>query len=176
MLRLALLAATFLGAAFSRNSPAAPAVTNDPVVHIDPARFSGKWYSLSSIPTFLDKNWRQTIEHYTPRPTGGYDVDTTYRKVGETNVRHIRSTLFPTRGEPDGALRAQFFWPIKVPYRIIELPTDYAYMVGGSPDKRMLFILARTPTLPKATLDGIIARCRARGYAVEKLTSQDQRP
>ncbi len=158
------------------NAPAA-SPTNDPVARIDPARFAGKWYSLYSIPTFLDKNWRETTENYTPRTDGtGYDVFTTYRKAGETRVRDIRSTLFSKKGRPDGELGAQFFWPVKVPYLIIELPSDYSYMVGGSPNKKMLFILSPHPTLPEATLEGIVARCKARGYDTEKLTSQEHRP
>jgi len=160
--------------AFAMPAPATP-LSNEPVAHIDPAQFSGKWYSLLSIPTFLDKNWRETIEHYTARENGGYDVFTTYRKVGETKQREIRSILLPVKDGPDGELRAQFFWPIKVPYRIIEFEPG-TYMVGGSPDKKMLFILARTPSLPKPTLDGILARCKARGYATDQLTSQEQRP
>lgn len=153
---------------------AAP-LSNEPVARIDPAHFAGKWYSLLSIPTFLDKNWRETIENYTPRPDGGYNVFTTYRKAGEKEARSIRSTLFPVEGAADGELRAQFFWPIKVPYRIVEFVPG-SHMVGGSPDKKMLFILARGPALPKAELDAIVARCQARGYATEKLQSQEHRP
>ncbi len=161
---------------FSAMTAPAAHPTNDPVDHIDPARFAGKWYSLLSIPTFFDKNWRETIEHYTPRKAGGYDVFTTYRRDGETKQRGIKSTLLPVKDAPDGELRAQFFWPIKVAYRIIELPKNYSYMVGGSPDKKMLFILSRTPELPQPELDAILARCKVRGYAVERLTSQEHHP
>ena len=33
---------------------------NQPVKIIDYKAFAGKWYSLYSIPTLLDKNWKQT--------------------------------------------------------------------------------------------------------------------
>jgi apolipoprotein D and lipocalin family protein len=144
---------------------------NNPVPEIDPQRFSGKWYSLTSIPTFLDKDWIETIEHYTPRE-GGFDVHTTYRRDGETKQREISSKLFFPKKGPDGALKAQFFWPIKVPYSIIAFAPDGSWMVGGSPDKKMLFILARRPSLPAKLMAEILARCRELGYATEKLRSQ----
>ena len=38
---------------------------NKPIENIDYKAFEGKWYSLYSIPTLMDKNWKQTTETYT---------------------------------------------------------------------------------------------------------------
>jgi apolipoprotein D and lipocalin family protein len=148
---------------------------NAPVPVIDPQRFAGKWYSLTSIPTFLDKKWRETIEHYTPTKTG-FDVRTTYRLVDESKQRVITSRLILPKKGPQGALKAQFWWPIKIDYTILALAPDYSWMVGGDPKKKMLFILARKPSLPAAELAAIVARCKELGYATEKLQSQEHRP
>jgi apolipoprotein D and lipocalin family protein len=155
---------------------AAMTFENQPLAVLEPQRFEGKkWYSLMSIPTPLDKNWRETAESYTPRK-GGYDVHTVYRLKGETRWREISSRLFAPKHGPQGALKAQFWWPFKVDYSILAIAPDGSWMVGGHPKKKMLFILSRTPSLPEATLKSIIQRCRELGYPVEKLTSQEHRP
>ena len=144
---------------------------NSPVPLIDAQRFAGKWYSLTSIPTFLDKDWLETIEHYTPRE-GGFDVRTTYRKEGESRQRVITSRLFLPQNGPQGALKAQFWWPIKIDYSIIAFAPDGSWMVGGDPKKKMFFILGRRPSLPPAEMAAIVARCQALGYPTGKLRSQ----
>ncbi len=156
---------------------AAPSMnfTNSPVPVLDSQKFAGKWHSLTSIPTFLDKDWLETVEYYTPR-AGGFDVRTTYRREGETKQRVITSRLFLPRKGPQGALKAQFWWPLKISYPIIALAPDYSWMVGGSPDRKMLFVLARKPSLPSAELAAIVARCKELGYETGKLKSQEHRP
>jgi apolipoprotein D and lipocalin family protein len=147
--------------------------TNEPIPVVDYDAYAGKWYSLTSIPTFLDKNWLESIENYT-RTKSGYDVVTTYRKEGETKTREIKSKLFTPKEGPQGAIKAQFWWPIKVDYTIIALTKDYS--VVGHPKKDFLFIMSRTPSLPQETLDAIIARCKELGYDTDKLKSQQHRP
>lgn len=159
----------------SFSSFAAMTFENTPLPVIDPERFQGTWYSLTSIPTPLDKDWLETVEHYTPRK-GGYDVRTTYRKEGEEKLREIKSRLFVPKKGPQGAIKAQFWWPFKVDYTIIAMAPDGSWMVGGQPSKKLLFILSRKPTLPPNVLAEIVERCRQLGYATDKLKSQQHRP
>lgn len=168
-LRWTLLSILLAGAAWAN---AAPTFDNRPVPVIDPSQFAGRWYSLTSIPTPLDKNWRRTVENYTPRP-GGYDVHTTYEKNGRPG--EISSRLFVPKKGPQGAIKAQFLWPFKVDYTIIAQAPDGSWMVGGHPTKKLLFILARQPSLPAAELAAIVRRCGELGYPVGKLQSQEHR-
>ncbi|WP_231462733.1 lipocalin family protein [Pedobacter sp. Leaf132] len=145
---------------------------NQPIAKIDFNKFQGKWYSLTSIPTFLDKKWRKTIENYTLKDNR-FDVFTTYYKQGEAEEQSIKSKLFFYSDEPDGKMKAQFFWPIKVGYWVIELPQDYSYLVVGHPDKKYLFIMSRKPNLDKNLMQQIVERCKNKGYDVSKLVSQE---
>jgi len=45
-----------------------PVMDNVPVEKVDIMSYAGKWYSLYSIPTFMDKHWRQTVETYVIHP------------------------------------------------------------------------------------------------------------
>ncbi len=148
---------------------------NAPVSSLDLLRFSGKWYSLSSIPTFLDKNWRQTIENYSLRPDHTYQVFTTYTTLKGRN-KSIRSKLFPGKASEIAEMKAQFWWPFKVGYRVIELAGDYSYTVIGHPKKKYLFIMSRRPTMNPVLYRAIVARCAQKGYATDQLVWQDHKP
>lgn len=146
---------------------------NLPIISIDYTAYSGKWYSLYSIPTLLDKSWRQTIEYYTLIDDDHFDVLTTYHKQGKKEEKSIKSKIFIDKHQPDGEMKAQFIWPFKVGYRIIELPADYSYVVIGHPSQKYLFIMARQPTIDPTLLNEIIDRCSEIGYDTESLVSQE---
>ncbi|MES2458708.1 MAG: lipocalin family protein [Bacteroidota bacterium] len=146
---------------------------NTPVQTIDLKSFEGKWYSLYSIPTLMDKHWKQTTETYTLADDDHFDVYTTYHKEGKSEEKSITSKLFFDPEHPDGEMKAQFFWPFKIGYSIIELAADYSYVVVGHPDEKYLFIMARQPDLEPSKVIELIELSRARGYEVEKLQSQE---
>lgn len=58
---------------------------------------------------------------------------------------------------------------------IIELEDDHSYIVVGHPNHKFIFIMSRNQTRLKKTHDEIIARCKAKGYEVAKLTFQLQK-
>jgi len=146
------------------------APVNKPVDKIDLTRFGGKWYSLASIPTMYDKGSRETTTSYTLNKDGNYSVVTNCKK-GDGELKSYKSKLF-TEDKGDGEMQAQFLWPFKVDYWVIEIADDYSYTVVGHPDHKFLFIMSRKPTMDKKLYDEIVARCKAKGYEVDKLTSQ----
>ena len=148
---------------------------NMPVEKVDVLSYAGKWYSLFSIPTFIDAHWRQTTATYVIHPDGYYAVFITYKVIGEDKQKYKRSKLFTVRGTGNAEYKAQMVWPFKVDYWIIELPEDYSYVVVGHPENKHLFIMARKPYLPKHLLDYIISRCEAKGYDTSMLVSQEHK-
>jgi len=145
---------------------------NLPVDKLDLKKYAGTWYSLYSIPTIFDKGSRETTTKYTLNKEGFYNVLTTYKKPKDEKIYSRNSKMFPLEDGSNGELQAQFIWPIKVDYWIIELANDYSYVVVGHPDHKFLFIMSRNQTMPKKTHDEIVARCKAKGYEVDKLTAQ----
>jgi apolipoprotein D and lipocalin family protein len=148
-------------------------MNNEPLTHINYKAFEGKWYSLYSIPTLMDKHWKQTTEIYTLIDSDHFDVFTTYHKEGKQEEKSITSKLFFDKDRADGDMKAQFLWPFKVGYWVIELADDYSYVVVGHPDEKYLFIMAREVRIDESLLNEIIERCRQKGYPVEKLISQE---
>ena len=149
---------------------------NTPVEKVDIMSYAGKWYSLYSLPTYMDKHWRETTETYVIHPDGYYAVFTTYKVLGDDEQKYVRSKLFVVKGTNNAQLKAQFVWPVKADYWVIELAEDYSYVVVGHPKHKFLFIMARKPELPEELLHEIIERCQAKGYDTSKLTSQEHKP
>ncbi|MCZ4222055.1 lipocalin family protein [Pedobacter rhodius] len=168
---LVLLMPTLIFFSF-KNNKSERVLENQAVAKINFKNFQGTWYSLTSIPTALDKKWRKTVEHYTLKE-GHFDVFTTYYKIGNPEKKSIKSKLFFYEGRPNGEMKAQFLWPFKIGYRVIELPDDYSYVVIGHPDKKYLFIMARKPEMDKKLMNAIVDRCKQNGYEVDKLVSQE---
>lgn len=148
---------------------------NQPVQRVDIMAYAGKWYSLYSIPTFMDKHWRETVETYVIHPDGYYAVFTTYKVIGQEKRKYIRSKLFVVRGTNNAVFRAQFVWPFKEDYWVIELADDYSYVVVGHPKHKYLFIMARKPQMEPELLNEITDRCAKKGYATSKLVSQEHK-
>lgn len=146
---------------------------NVPVKQIDILSFAGKWYTLYSIPMLIDKHWRQTTETFVIHPDGYYAVFTTYRVAGEEERRFVRSKLFVVPGTKNTMFKAQFIWPFRIDYWVIELADDYSYAVIGHPKHRYLFIMSRKPGLEEELLKEIIDRCHKKGYDTGKLVSQE---
>lgn len=146
---------------------------NKTVEKVDLDNYSGTWYSLYSIPTSYDKGSRETTGKYTWNSKGKYfDVVTSYKKPGSEQVHSIQSKVYQVPGTNNAQMKAQFVWPFKLDYWVIELAPDYSYVVVGHPERKLLFIMSRKKALDKKTYADIVARCEARGYEVSKLSSQ----
>jgi apolipoprotein D and lipocalin family protein len=69
-----------------------------------------------------------------------------------------------------GHLKVAFFGPFYGSYIIADLDkTNYAYSLVCGPDHSYLWILARTPTLPDATLSHLLQKAAEFGFATNKL-------
>ena len=145
---------------------------NEPVRKVDIMAYAGKWFSLYTIPTFLNENLRYRTETYVIHPDGYYAVFTTYKLLGEDSQKYSRSKLFVTRDSGNARMKAQELWPFKTDYWVIELAEDYSYAVVGHPKCKHLSILSRKVGISEEILSGIIDRCHERGYDTSKLISQ----
>jgi apolipoprotein D and lipocalin family protein len=147
-------------------------VQQDTVDHVDLSMYSGKWYVIGAVPTRFDKDWEYTTENYSMNKKGYFDVCTNYLKKGKLNT--VWSKGFFNKASGNSKWKVQYFWPFKVDYWIIELCDDYSYVVVGHPKNKFLYIMGRTPEMRTEKYEGIVARCRAKGYEVSRLKKQKQ--
>jgi apolipoprotein D and lipocalin family protein len=66
-------------------------------------------------------------------------------------------------------LKVTFFWPLYGDYWIIKLGNDYDYSVVGTPNRKYLWILSRTPQMDDKLYSQLIEYVKSKGFDVNKL-------
>ena len=80
------------------------------------------------------------------------------------------------RDDPSNAIWGmRFVWPIKADYRIAYLSDDYGQTVIGRNKRDYVWVMARTPTIPEADYEEIVARIAEMGYDTDELQKVPQR-
>lgn len=137
-------------------------------------RYLGEWHEIAR----LDHRFERGLEQ----------VSATYTRNDDGSVRVVNRGLDPESnrwreavgravfaGPPDrGQLLVSFFWPFRSSYNIFILDPDYRYAVVSGPSHDYLWILARNPSLPRATYDQLVEQARAAGFPVEQLIRVNQ--
>ncbi len=99
-------------------------------------------------------------------------------KTKETR-KHTQQRPADEQQQPDpdapGKQKFPFFLGFYSDYYILELDTDYNYVVVGSSTDKYLWILSREKNLPNTILDKLLNHLREKGYDTNKLifTKQD---
>ncbi|MDP1664515.1 MAG: lipocalin family protein [Methylobacter sp.] len=133
-------------------------------------RYLGTWYEIARLDHRFERGLENISATYTLREDGGVDVlnkgwDT---KAGEW--QQAQGKAYFVEQADKGRLKVSFFGPFYGGYNIIELDKkDYAYSMVTGPDRSYFWILSRTKQLPEATLQALIDRAKALGFATDKL-------
>jgi apolipoprotein D and lipocalin family protein len=140
------------------------------VPFVDINRFMGPWYVIAIIPNFMEKNAVNGIESYTLKENNKIDIEYSFRQnspQGKEKIMHPKAKIYNTKTNSEW--RVQFFWPVKFPYLIIDLAEDYHYTVIGVPNKKFVWIMARTHQIDETEYQGIIGRLAQKGYDTSKI-------
>jgi apolipoprotein D and lipocalin family protein len=163
---------TYSSASQDNGTPTLQAVTS-----VDLERYMGVWYEIARLPNpFQDDCAGEVTATYTLLGENEIQVVNRCRgeegKVNEVEGRARRASpagpaaKLEVRFAPAFLSFLPFVWG---KYWIIDLDKDYRYAVVGEPDREFLWILSRTPDLPDATMQEILARVRAQGYDLSGL-------
>jgi len=145
------------------------------VPSVDLKKYSGRWYEIARLPNRFQRDDARATAEYTPLPGGKVKVrNTEYRPDG--HQRSIEGEAEPVVGSHNSRLRVQFggiaslaIPPAEGNYWVIELEPDYSVALVGTPDRKYLWLLARSPNLPRGKRDRLIAKARALRFPTEKL-------
>jgi apolipoprotein D and lipocalin family protein len=138
------------------------------VAAVDLGRYAGKWYEIAAFPMFFQRQCLgDTTAEYARRSDGDLSVVNRCRTEGGFDEATARA--WPVEGGGNARLKVQFFWPFRADYWVIGLDADYRWAVVGNPERKYLWILSRTPRLPKEQLDAALACAGAQGFDLAKL-------
>jgi len=121
----------------------------------DTAKFMGTWFVIGVKPTMFEKTCSNAVEKYTRVEGSGHDIDIDFHfNKNETPDSPLKS--LPQKGwivgddkSNSATWKVSPFWPIKMPYLILEVEED-DYTVIGYPSRDYCWIMSRTPRMDDA--------------------------
>lgn len=154
---------------------AAATLPNEPVPALDLARYAGQWHEIAHLPMFFQRQCVDTITAtYTVNPDGTVGVHNACR-TRSGSMDAVDGVAKKVAGRP-GALKVRFApaWLGWLPwvwadYWVVDLDPDYRWAVVGSPSRKYLWVLARSPGMHRELFRQLRDRAQQRGYPVEKL-------
>lgn len=146
-----------------------------PVVSgVDLNKYQGRWYEIASIPLRFSRNCTCTFAEYSPGPNGTVRVYNQCRNSKTGAIDSIRGKAFPVKGSQNAILKVQFFWPFRGDYYIIDLDSNYTLAMVGSPDRKTLWILSRTPVLDAQRYQACLDKATGLGFDIAMLRQTAQ--
>ena len=142
---------------------------------VDLARFMGDWYVIAAIPTVFENDVYRPMDSYRLEADG--TVATTFSfNAGAFDGprRSYASRGFVIAGSGNAVWSQQYVWPFEADYRIAWLSADYRQVVVAREKRDHVWIMARTPTLPAADYERLVAFVAAQGYDASRLVRMPQ--
>jgi apolipoprotein D and lipocalin family protein len=142
---------------------------------LDLKRYRGKWYEICRLPLkYEDETATDITATYSLNDSGTVRVDNRCfdedgkpsQAIGEaTPVDDANSRLKVT------FLPKYIRW---IPftsgdYWVLKLAEDYSVSLVGTPDRKYLWLLSRTPALPQAARDEYLLAARGQGFDLSRL-------
>jgi apolipoprotein D and lipocalin family protein len=145
---------------------------------VDLERYAGDWFEVARYPNWFQRRCAGEVRaSYARRADGQIDVVNRCARADRT-VIEARGVARVTDVQTRSKLKVRFapaalsFLPfVWGDYWIIALADDYAWAVVGSPDRKYLWILARTPRLDRAAFERAVAAARASGFDTGRLVT-----
>jgi apolipoprotein D and lipocalin family protein len=141
---------------------------------VELSRYTGTWYEIARYPNRLQKDCTDASAAYRLGSDGSLTVLNSCLKNGKLDTTKGKALVVdPTT---NAKLKVSFFWPSD-DYWIVDLGADYDYAVVSVPDRRYLWILARSPQVDDALYRQILERLKNQGFDIYRLeTTQHVRP
>jgi apolipoprotein D and lipocalin family protein len=146
-----------------------------PVKKFELDRYLGKWYEIARLDHSFERGLEKITAEYTLREDGGVSViNRGYSpKNDEWNVAEGKAYFI--NGENEGYLKVSFFGPFYGSYVIFELDEEnYQYAFISGPNRSYLWLLSRTPTLPKEVINRFIQITKELGFSTSDLIIVNQ--
>lgn len=143
---------------------------------VDLGRYAGTWYEIARLPMWFQRHCLDSKAVYRVRPDGAVDVHNECRtdSGGLDQIDGVATVVDPQTNARlrvvfDNIFARLFGSSREGNYWIMDLDPDYRTSVVGTPDRRYLWILSRTPQLDDATYQRLVARAGELGFPVGDL-------
>jgi len=141
--------------------------TLEVVPHVELKKYLGKWYEIAHLPARFQEGCTDTTATYSLSEDGSISVLNECRRNGK--VRQAKGKAKVVDKNSGAKLKVTFFWPFYGDYWIINLGKDYDYAVVGTPNRKYLWILSRTPHMDDKLFSRLIESAKSQGFDVNNL-------
>lgn len=163
------LAALLVGGCASASKPALQSVAS-----VDLDRYMGRWYVISNVPYFLEKNKVASYDTYARRADGTLSNQFTFREKSFAAPEKTWEGTARVIDAGNATWKVRFIWPLSSTYRILALDPDYRWAVVSNDNATLMWVLARERHLAPDTYARILADLRLRDLPVDKLVPVPQ--
>lgn len=139
---------------------------------IDPKRYAGTWYEIAYLPTFFQQGCRCSMLNYTLLKGNAGLVSSSCIKGGKAAI-HV-AKAFAVKNSHHAKQKIQMIWPFRYDYWILYVDRDYHYALTGTPNRKYLWLLSRTPTIPSSVYYALVGLAAKQGYNVGALLITQQ--
>lgn len=153
------------------------------VASVDLSRYAGTWYEIARLPMWFQRHCIDSKAIYTTRPGGKIGVhNECVTDAGKLDqVDGIATVVDPMTNAKLAVTFDNFFARLVGPsrdgnYWIVDLDPDYQTALVGTPDRRYLWILSRTPQLDESVYQRLVAKAQQLGFSVSDLIQAKRRP
>jgi apolipoprotein D and lipocalin family protein len=137
------------------------------VPHVELEKYLGKWYEIAHLPAKFQEGCNETTATYTLLKDSSISVLNQSIKDGKMKQAKGKAKIVDKNS--NAKLKVTFFWPFYGDYWIIKLGNDYDYSVVGTPNRKYLWILSRTPQMDDKLYSQLIEYVGSKGFDVNKL-------
>ena len=137
------------------------------VPHVELKKYLGKWYEIAHLPAKFQEGCTDTTATYTLSEDGSISVLNECRRSGK--VKQAKGKAKVVDKNSGAKLKVTFFWPFYGDYWIINLGKDYDYAVVGTPNRKYLWILSRTPQMDDKLYSQLTESVKSKGFTINNL-------
>jgi apolipoprotein D and lipocalin family protein len=148
---------------------------------VDLPRFMGDWYVIAFIPIDVpilgEAGAHNGIESYRLDDDGSIATTYTFRDGGFDGPEKVMRPRGRVANPPvNTEWKMKFAWFLPAgDFLILSVDPDYRRTIIGVPDRRWVWLMARTPELPEAEYAAMRAEIAALGYDLTQLRRVPQR-
>jgi apolipoprotein D and lipocalin family protein len=130
---------------------------------VDLNKYLGKWYEIYRLPNWFEDDDCVTVTaEYGLRDDGGVSVLNTCHKASKKE--EARGIAKIVEGSSNSKLRVSFFRPFYGDYWILDLASDYSWVLIGEPAGKYFWILARDKKLSPELEESLLVKAEKLGY------------
>ncbi len=144
----------------------------EPVAGFDLSRYLGTWHEVARLDHVFERGLDRVSATYSMRPDGGVRV--LNRGLGKDGWKTAEGRAYFAADPGTGYLKVSFFGPFFGAYVIFDLDPDYQTAFVCGPNRKTLWLLSRTPTLPQTEIDRFTEKAAGLGFATDQLIFPDQ--